>query len=572
MDKRELAEILNNIATMLELKGDNPFRIRAYRNGARAIEMTRDDIDILLKEDRLKDIRGIGKGLQGQITELVETGKLDFYDELRAELPQGLFEILRIPGLGPKKVKALYENLGITNIGELEYACLENRLLTLKGFGQRSQEAILEGIGHLQKYRGQHLMSTGQIYGQQILRELKKHNPIIRGSLAGSIRRKNETIKDIDIICSCEDEDREAIMDYFTSLSGLDKVIGRGETKSSIMLDIGVNVDLRLVKNREYPYALHHFTGSKEHNTAIRHRAKAMGLKINEYGIFRDGKIIEIENEKDFYGVLGLQYIPPEIRENQGEIQLAETNSIARLVEVKDIQGVLHIHSNYSDGANSIEDMVKAAIERGFKYLGISDHSKTAFYANGLKEEAIMEQHGEIETLKKAYPQITIFKGIESDILPDGSLDYDDNILQTFDYVIASVHSHFNMDRESMTQRLVRATENEFVTILGHPTGRLLLSREEYDLDLEELIRSCGKNQVAIEINSNPHRLDLDWRMCQYAKAHGVKISIEPDAHRIEGIDDIVYGVGIARKGMLTADDIINTYDVQDIQRFFKCK
>ncbi|SET69112.1 DNA polymerase (family 10) [Natronincola peptidivorans] len=559
MDKKEISKILEEIGVLLEIKGENPFKTRAYFNGARAIELIKEDINLLVEENRLHEIKGIGKALQEKVIELVRTEKLDFHEELKKEIPEGIFEILKIPGLGPKKIKLLYEKLEITTIGELEYACLENRLIDLKGFGEKTQSKILEGIQDIKKYKGQHLISTGVKFGQDILEKLKLHKDMIRVSLAGSIRRQKEIIKDIDIIGSCKEGNREKIMDDFTSLEEVEKIIAKGNTKSSVMLWSGINIDLRLVEDEEYPFALHHFTGSKEHNTAIRHRGKKMGLKINEYGIFKEDQRIQVKDEEGFFDALDLQYVPPELRENYGEIEAAEAREVPRLIELPDIKGVLHVHSNYSDGTNSIEELVKAALEQGFQYIGISDHSKSAFYANGLKEKSVRLQHQEIESLREKYPEIMIFKGIESDILPDGSLDYDDEVLAAFDYVIASVHSHFNLDKQDMTKRLMKAIENKHTTILGHPTGRLLLSRKAYDLDLEAIIQHCSIHNVAIEINSNPHRLDLDWRMCKEAKEKGVKLVIEPDAHRISGINDIVYGIGIAKKGWIEAKDVLNT-------------
>ena len=570
MDKKEVSKVLKEIGTLLELKGENHFKTRAYFNGARMIEVLQEDIESVVAENRLKDIKGIGKALQEKITELVTTGRLQYYDDLKSEIPEGIFDILKIPSLGPKKVKVLYDELDIKTLGELEYACLENRLLSLKGFGEKTQRNILEGIENLKKYSGQHLQSTGIIFGNQIIEKLKENKDIIRVSLAGSIRRHKEVIKDIDIIASCLDQNRENIMEYFTSIEGVEKIIAKGNTKSSIIISAGINVDLRLVKDEEYPFALHHFTGSKEHNTALRHRGKAMGFKINEYGIFKGDERIDVKNEEEFFTALGLQYIPPELRENMGEIEAAEVKRIPNLVQLQDIKGIFHVHSNYSDGVNTIEELIKKAIEKGFKYIGISDHSQSAFYANGLKDEDIIKQHREIEELRDKYPEIAVYKGIESDILPDGSLDYSDEILASFDYVIGSIHSSFNMDKKAMTERLIKAIENKYINILGHSTGRLLLSREPYDLDLEEVIKCCSKNQVAIEINSNPHRLDLDWRMCKYAKEEGVKLSIEPDAHRISGIDDIYYGIGIGRKGWLEVKDLLNTGNVEDINKFFK--
>ncbi|SDK21205.1 DNA polymerase/3'-5' exonuclease PolX [Natronincola ferrireducens] len=572
MDKKEVSKILEDIGILLEIQGENPFKTRAYFNGARVIELLNEDLNALVEENRLHEVKGIGKALQEKITELVSTGRLQYYEELKATIPEGIFDILKIPGLGPKKVKVLYDVLHITTIGELEYACLENRLIDLKGFGEKTQNKILEGIEHLKKYRGQHLLSTGMIFGRAIVEKLKEQKDILRVSLAGSIRRQKEIIKDIDIIASCLEENREAIMEYFTSLDEVEKIIAKGNTKSSVLLWSGINVDLRLVNDEEYPFLLHHFTGSKEHNTAIRHRAKTLGLKINEYGIFKGTERIGVTNEEEFFSVLNLQYIPPELRENHGEIEAAEEGKIPELIQLNDIKGVLHVHSNYSDGVNTIEELVKTAIGKGFQYIGISDHSKSAFYANGLKEKTVKKQHEEIDELRIKYPAIKILKGIESDILVDGSLDYDEEILSTFDYVIGSVHSNFNLDKETMTNRLKRAIENKYLTILGHPTGRLLLSRKAYNLDLEEIIKHCSKYDVAIEINSNPHRLDLDWRMCKYAKEKGVKLVIEPDAHRITGIDDIAYGIGIGRKGGLQPQDVLNAGEFESVYHLLKNK
>ncbi|MBM7614870.1 DNA polymerase/3'-5' exonuclease PolX [Alkaliphilus hydrothermalis] len=570
MDKYEISKIFEEIGMMMELKGENPFKIRAYYNGARTVELMEEDIKVLVEENRLNTIKGIGKALEGKIIELVETGKLEFYDKLKEEIPEGVMEMLKIPGVGPKKIRELYDKLEITSIGELEYACLENRLVDLKGFGEKTQIKILEGIEQIKKYQGKFLISTGLKYGTYLVTQLKELPELSQVSLAGSIRRRKEIIKDIDIIVSCGKNDRDKVMDFFTTIEGVGKVIAKGDTKSSVVLNIGMNVDLRLVEEGEFAYALLHFTGSKEHNTLLRGRAKKMGLKVNEYGIFREEERLPADTEEELYGLLELDYIPPELREGQGEIEMAEKNQLPNLVEHKDVKGIFHVHSQYSDGRNTIEELVKAAIERGFRYIGISDHSKSAAYAGGLREEDVKKQHREIEDLREKYPQITILKGIESDILVDGSLDYEDEVLASFDYVIGSIHSNFNLDEETMTNRILKAVQNKYTTILGHVTGRLLLSRKGYQLDIEEIIQACADNHVAIEINSNPHRLDLDWRLCRYAKEKGVKLVIEPDAHRIEGLDDVMYGVGIARKGWLESEDVINTMEIEEVLERFK--
>lgn len=565
MDKELISQIFEAIGMMLELKGENPFKVRAYYNGARLIETTDEDLVQLVREDRLHELKGIGKALEAKIIELIETGKLDFYETLKQETPPGLFEMLKIPGLGPKKIKELYNKLNISSIGELEYACLENRLVDLKGFGEKTQAKILEGIENIKNYQGQFLISTALYYGEEILQRLESLSEVVQISLAGSIRRKKELVKDIDLIACCEKGNEEIIMDFFTEMDEVERIIAKGPTKSSVTIKSGMNIDLRLVEVEAYPHALQHFTGSKEHNTAIRSRAKKMGYKINEYGVYEGEKRILVATEEEIYRHLGLAYIAPELREDQGEIEAAEKGSLPQLVELKDIKGIFHVHSRYSDGKNSIEELVQQAIKKGFQYIGISDHSKSAAYARGLREDTIEEQHREIEELGHRYPQIKILKGIESDILVEGDLDYDEVVLASFDYVIGSIHSNFNLSKEAMTKRLLKAIQNPHMSILGHVTGRLLLSRKPYDLDIEKIIEACGEFKVAIEINSNPHRLDLDWRMCQLAKGKGVKLVIEPDAHRIEGIDDIRYGVGIARKGWLEANDVINTYDADKV-------
>ncbi|GAB6086967.1 DNA polymerase/3'-5' exonuclease PolX [Alkaliphilus crotonatoxidans] len=570
MDKYKVSIILEEIGKMLELKGENPFKIRAYYTGARLIENTEEDLEELVKEKRLNEIRGIGKALETKITELIETGELAYYEKLRRETPEGLFELLKIPGLGPKKIKELYERLHIASVAELENACMENRLIDLKGFGEKTQRNILEGIEDYKKRKGQFLISTALFHGERIVDKMKSLPQVLEISLAGSIRRQKEIVKDIDIIACCRPGHEEEVMDHFVQLPEVNRMVAKGPTKSSVILQAGINVDLRLVEPEAYPHALQHFTGNKDHNTALRHRAKKLGFKVNEYGIYEEEKRILLKDEEAIYQALGLAYIPPELREDRGELEAAERGGLPQLVTQDDLKGIFHVHSHYSDGIHSIEELVQKAIAMEFQYIGISDHSQSAIYARGLGEAAIKRQHEEIDRLSEKYPQIKILKGIESDILPDGSLDYSDDILASFDYVIGSIHSNFHMGRAAMTSRLLKAIDNQYLSIVGHITGRLLLSRRGYELDLESVIEACGKRGIAIEINSNPHRLDLDWRMVQYAKEHGVKLAIEPDAHRAEEIDNICYGIGVARKGWLEAADIINSLPFKEVIKFFQ--
>lgn len=568
MDKKTVVDILNEIGLLLELKGENPFKSRAYYNAARIIEVLDEDLETLVKEGRLKDVKGIGDALSKKLTELVTTGKLQYYEELKQSIPPGLMDMLKIPGLGPKKVKVLYDKLGITTVGELEYACIENRLLSLPGFGEKTQKKILEGIQFVKQFSGYHLYSEAYQEAVKLKEHLERTGLVIRCEIAGSLRRKKEIVKDIDIIATSHTP-RE-LMDSFVNFQDIKNVVAKGDTKTSVILKSGINADLRVVRDEEFPYALHHFTGSKEHNTAMRHRAKAMGIKMNEYGLFKDDVLIECASEEEIFEKLNLQYIPPELRENAGEIEAAERGEIPVLVEEKDLKGIFHVHTTYSDGRSSLANIVDRARELGYSYIAITDHSKSASYANGLDEERLLEQWEEIEDLNRKYSDFTILKGIEVDILPDGSLDYSDDVLGKFDLVIASIHFHFKMSRQEMTRRLIRAIENKHTHIIGHLTGRLLLSRDGYDIDIYQVIEAAREYGKVLEINSSPYRLDLDWRYIKYARDRGVKFAICPDAHSTDGLEDVKYGVGIARKGWLEAKDIINTYDIQQLLHFLR--
>lgn len=570
MEKEKVVEVLREIALLLQLKGENPFKVRAYEKGARVIELLEEDLDLLVKEKRLQEIDGIGKALKEKIEELVTTGRLLYYEELRKEFPDTLFELFKVPGLGPKKIQLLYNKLGITSLGELEYACLENRLLSLPGFGEKTQQNILKGISYLKRYRSMYLFSEAWAVANDMLEQIKKLPGVGQAHVAGSLRRRKELVKDIDILA--ESSSPEALMDWFTSQEEVDEVIAKGDTKSSIRLKNGMAVDIRVVSSQQYPYALHHFTGSKEHNTALRHIARSRGIKMNEYGMFKgeEGILIPCKSEAEIFNALGMDYIPPELRENYGEIEAALNGSLPELVRAEDIKGIFHVHTNYSDGRTSLQEIAEAAMALGYSYIGIADHSQSAFYANGLTAEDIIRQHQEIDELNRRYEgRFKILKGIESDILPDGSLDYPDEILASFDFVIASIHSRFSMDRDAMTERIIKAIENPYTTILGHPTGRLLLSREGYSVDMDAILEQAAKHGVCVEINSNPHRLDLDWRWCRKAKELGIPLVISPDAHDIAGLYDVYYGLGIARKGWLTRDDIINCLDWDEVLKNF---
>lgn len=568
--KEAVIKILEEIAVLLELSGENPFKVRAYQNAARNLEKLDTDIIGLVKENKLSEVEGIGDAINKKITELVETGKLKYHESLKASIPSGHLEMLKIPGLGPRKIHALHEQLGIKTIGELEYACHENRLIELKGFGKKTQDNILAGIEKLKLYQERRLHEEVTAEAQTLLNSLRENKNVIQISIAGSLRRLSETVKDIDIVVSTEQA--EQVADYFAGVPLVNSVTGKGSTKVSVVLQSGINADLRIVSDAEFSHALLHFTGSKEHNTVLRGRAKDMGLKINEYGLWHGNKNIVCRNEEEIFSHLGLQYIPPELRENMGEIEAAERGDLPILLEEKDICGLFHVHTNFSDGADSPESMVQAAKKIGLKYIGISDHSQSAYYAGGLKREDIAKQRILIEELNKKHAPFYIFQGIESDILPDGSLDYEDDILAGFDFIIAAIHSNFNMSGNEMTGRIIKALQNPYTTMLAHPTGRLLLAREPYAVNIMEVIDSAARYGKIVELNANPHRLDLDWRHCIYAKKKRVKISINPDAHNAAGLSDIRLGINIARKGWLGKGDCINCWSLNDMKKYLRLK
>lgn len=567
MDNKQVARILSEIALLMELAGENPFKIRAYAEGGRIIESQDLPVVEMIRTGTLGKIKGIGTTLNRQIQQLVQEGTIPEYEELKKAFPEGVQEMMRVPGLGPRKVKALLENLGIRSIGELEYACYENRLVSLPGFGLKSQEKILQGIGRFKRFQGRFLFGNAYPLALDLAAALKGHPQTIQASLAGSVRRKMEIVGDIDLVV--ESRYPEEVMAFFTSLPMVDQILSQGATKSSVHLKSGLQADLRVVGPGQFISALHHFTGSKAHHTVLRARAKGLGYKLNEYGLFLGEKIIPCPDEGQIYTTLGLPFIPPELREDWGEFEAAENQQLPRLVEEQAIRGAFHFHTRSSDGTPSLSQWIQAAREKGLTYLGISDHSQSASYAGGLKPEQLKAQKEEIALLNREQNQVHLFWGIESDILPDGSLDYTPEDLSQFDFIIASVHSRFNMSQEEMTRRIIRAIENPYTTMLGHPTGRLLLARDPYAVDMEPVLTAAARHDVIIELNANPHRLDLDWRLMKKAKQLGIKIAISPDAHHLEGIEDISIGVGVARKGWLSRDEIFNCLDVHQVKQFF---
>ena len=571
MEKQGTAKMLEEIGVLLELKGENPFKSRAYYSAARTVElMGEEELKRLVTEDQLKDVKGIGAALNEKLKELVLTGALPYYDELKGSVPEGLLEMLKVPGLGPRKVRDLYEMLKISSLAELEYACRENRLVGLKGFGPKTQENILEGIDFLRRYEGRFFFSEAYQAAGLLLKELKKRPLYDQLSLAGSIRRCKEIVKDIDLVASAVKP--ADLIANFSGLEQVEEVMAKGDTKAAVRLQGGINADLRVVKPEEFPFALHHFTGSKEHNTAMRHRARARGLKINEYGIFKNSESLKCNSESEFFNILGLDYIEPELRENYGEIEAAESGTLPDLVELSDIKGIFHVHTDYSDGANTLEEVVNYCRESGYKYVGITDHSQSAFYAGGLSRDDLVRQAEEISTLREKYPEVGILHGVESDIRSDGSLDYDDQTLEKLDFVIASVHSGLRMEYTKMTERLLEALKHPLVTMLGHPTNRLLLGRDSSAFNLEKIFQAAFENGVILELNASSARLDLDWRHLKKVKAMGLVVSINPDAHRLESFNDTAQGVAMARKGWLEKEDIFNTRSRQAVEAFLKSR
>ncbi len=565
MNKREVARILEQIGILLAVKGENPFKSVAYNRAARVIEALDGELHEIIGRGELSSIKGIGNAIGGKILELVSTGRLKYYEDLRTSVPAGHLEMMRIRGLGPKKIVELHKRLGIESVDDLERACRSNLLLSVPGFGKRSQEKILSGIGHWRKHADRRLYADVIRQADWLIFLLEGRKEVISLSLAGSLRRRSEVVKDIDLLASSVNP--AALSSFFSSL-GVDEFREQGETKTGILLDSGIRSDLRIVSQEQFPYALHHFTGSREHNTAMRGRAKRMGMTMNEYGLFSEAGPIPCSSEGELFSALGLSLIPPELRENMGEIEAAERGEIPRLIELKDIRGVLHLHTSSSDGSAGLEALARAAGELGFEYIGIADHSRSAQYAGGLSVEEVRRQCSEIDEYNRSHPDFRIFKGIEADILPDGSLDYDDETLALFDYVIAAVHSYFSMPEPEMTGRILRALAHPRTTILAHPTGRLLLDREPYSADIDRIIDCAAEYGKILELNANPQRLDLDWRYCIRAKKKGVRIAISPDAHHLEDLKTVVFGINIARKGWMESFDCINSLSAREMAHF----
>ncbi len=571
MSKEEIIDILENIARLLELKGENPFKVRAYTNAARALETLVDDLPKLVENNQLVEVEGIGKALAEKIAILQQTGQLDYYNDLREQFPPDIFTLFDLQGLGAKKIKILYDQLGIHSLTKLERACKDGKVAGLPGFGEKSAQNILAALDQLKRSTGQ--FRIGDITGlaEKLLDDFRSHPRVTLVQIAGSYRRKKALVRDLDIIVSTR---KPAIVsEDFIHHPLVESIQAHGDTKSSVILKNGMQCDLRVVSSSEYPFALNYFTGSKEHNVRMRSRALERGWSLNEYRFSEaEGKALkapipEIATEADIYKALGLAYIEPELREDFGEFAAAEKGTLPHLIEWPNLRGTFHCHTTASDGRASLEDMANAAQELGLQYLGIADHSKSSVQAHGLDEKRLLAQIEKIRELNRTYEGFRLFSGTECDIRKDGSLDFPDEILARLDYVVASVHASFTMSETEMTERIIKAISNPYVTMLGHITGRLLLTREPYKVNIPAVIEAAAETGTIIEINANPRRLEMDWRWWPLAREKGVRCAINPDAHSTAGLQDLIFGIGVARKGWLTKQDVVNTLPLGRIEK-----
>lgn len=567
MTKDQVAASLREIGTILELNGENPFKCRAYLNAARTLETSPTDLTELVRTDRLGELPGIGDALREKITTLVNTGKLPYLEELRTTIPSGLLSLLDLPGLGPKKLRILRDQLKIESIEALTKACQDGRLASLDGFGEKTATNLLDSIQRRATYSKLHRLGTALPAAQALLNHLRECPSVSQAEIAGSLRRGKEIVKDLDLIASSNKP--KEVMKAFISAPNVEKVIAHGETKSSVILAGGIPCDLRVVPPEVWPTALAHFTGSKEHNIALRQRAIDRGLHLSEWGLLK-GKSktpLKLKDEKDLHKALGLAFIPPELREDSGEIAAAEKDELPDLLTRDQIRGCLHNHTLASDGQDTLAAMAQAATEFGLEWLGIADHSKSSFQANGLDVKRLEKQIEEIQSLNSKKPKCTLLSGTECDILKGGNLDFPDSLLKELDYVVASVHSGFTSDEKEMTDRIIRAIENPHVTCLGHLTGRLLLEREAYPVNIPKILDAAAANGTWIELNANPWRLDLDWRWWHKARDQGILCCINPDAHKTSHLRFLDFGVTLARKGWLRAQDVVNTRTLAQLRK-----
>jgi DNA polymerase (family 10) len=567
MKNKELAAIFDKWADILEFKGDNPYHIRAYRNAARIIEDLTEDIEVLAKEGRLTKLPGIGERLRAKILEFLKTGKIKEFEELKTQVPDTIFTLLDIPGVGPKTVKLLYDKVGIRSIEDLKRAIERGTLLNLPRFGKRKVEKIKKGIELLESAHGRILLGVAIFIVDRIIEQLKEHSAVKRISVAGSTRRMKETVGDIDILATGNNLE---IIEAFVNLPNVKEILWKGPKKATVIVEEGEQVDLRVIEPDSFGSALQYFTGSKAHNIHLRTICLKKGYKLNEYGLFKGDEKIAGKSEDEVYSALGMDTPPPELREDTGEIEAALKHQLPELIELSDVKGDLHVHSNWSDGASSLEELVKRAMKLGYSYIAITDHSKSLKVAKGLSEEDLERRNYEIDKLnEKLGGKFKLLKGIEVDILPDGSLDYSDEILKQLDFVVAAVHSRFTQDN---TSRILKAIENPYVNVIAHPTGRVIGSREAYPLDLDAIMKAAAETGTALEVNAYYNRLDLKDANCRLAKRYGVKLSLGTDSHHRDHMWMMKLGVGTARRGWVEKKDVLNTLTYRGILKFVKDK
>jgi len=573
LSKHELARIFNAIGTLLEVKGENPFKVRTYYKAARTIENLTEDLEELIREDRLKKIPGFGAALVSKTLEWAKTGSISYYEELIQTTPPGVLELLRVPGLGPKKVARLTSALHITDLETLEKACRDKKLTGLTGFGPKTQEKIAAGIQFLKEHRNHFLWVEGMEWALKLRDHLAAHPKVSQVEVTGDLRRGQPVADRIDLVAAATEP--STVTAYLTGSefnqnrnSAVKVQHGTGAT--TIVLPNKIPVHLTVVPPEEFPPTLLYYTGNPAHHQALSRLAADRGFILRRDGLFKAEEFIPCREEAELYHHLGMAYIPPELRENLGELEAAADDRLPELIQPEDIQGLFHVHTTYSDGLNTLRQMVEGAISLGYHYLGIADHSQSAYYAHGLKKAALEEQWAQIEQLNREYPHFKIFKGIEADILPSGELDYDPETLAQFDFVIGSIHSHFHIGEAEMTARLLKALDNPYLTMLGHPTGRILLTRPGYNVNMEAILEKTAATGRIIEFNANPYRLDLDWRWCQRAKELGIPIAVNPDAHTVAELDLARTSIPVVRKGWLEKADVFNTKTTAEVLAFFK--
>jgi len=575
MRNLEIASLFYAIADILEIQSVQ-WKPQAYRKAARSMESLPNAVDSIYSEKGLKgllEISGVGEGLAKKIAEYLDTGKINEYEKLKASLPKGLAELIEVPGMGPKKAMLLFNKLKVQSISDLEKAAKEHKIAALKGFGQKSEDNILQGIDILRKGRERLLLGTALPIAAEIAERLKEIKGVNHIEPAGSLRRRRETIGDIDILITTEnDAATKRVMDAFTTMSDVIQVLAKGETKSAVLLRGGLQTDVRVLKDNEFGSALQYFTGSKEHNIGIRKIAIKKGMKLSEYGLFKGKKRIAGDDEEGIYKALGMQIMPPEMRENTGEIEASLKGKLPILVDEMDIKGDLHVHTKYSDGDNTIKEMADDSIKRGYEYVCISDHSKSEYIANGMTEERLLKQLSEIRETNKRLKNFRILTGCEVDIKANGELDYEDEMLKRLDIVVGSVHSGFKSPKEKMTERILNAMDNKYLKIIGHPTGRLIHGRPAYEVDIDKVLEKAAEKGIVMEINAFPNRLDLNDTNIRKAISYGVKLAIGTDSHNKEQLRYMSLGVATARRGWAEKKDILNTCSLKELARSLKFK